>query len=334
MADNEDTNDKTAAPAAMAIPSAPGSKQPGATKPKPEAPRTFAGDAKPAEAKPIETLVAKAAKAVIAAPPKSAAPVPPVVEAAKPTSGSASLARPEAKAKPRFQVPTKTPAKPEIKTAPLAKAKPKAVEPVVPAKIVTTKPVIKVAEDVKAPQVAVTAPEVATPNAAPETARETKPVFAGLFSNFMLEEKNMDMSTNFAGFQTAMTEAQAKAKAAFEKSTGVLGEVTEFAKGNVEAVVASGKILAEGVQGIGSELVAEGRTAFETMTGDIKELAAAKSPTDFFKIQSDMVRKNFDSAVAYSSKNSEAMLKLFSDSFAPISGRMSLAMDKARSVSV
>jgi phasin family protein len=150
----------------------------------------------------------------------------------------------------------------------------------------------------------------------------------------MLEETTMDMSTNFAGMQDAVTQAQAKAKAAFEKSKTVLGEVTEFTKGNVEAVVASSKILAEGVQGIGSELAAESRTAFEAMTGDIKELAAAKSPTDFFKLQGDMVRKNFDTAVAYSSKNSEAMLKLFSDSFAPISGRMSLAMEKARSVSI
>ncbi|WJM27237.1 phasin family protein [Novosphingobium resinovorum] len=141
----------------------------------------------------------------------------------------------------------------------------------------------------------------------------------------------MDMSANFTGFQDAITEAQAKAKAAFEKSTSVLGEVSDFAKGNVEAAVESGKIYAEGVQAMGSELVSESRAAFEKMSGDIKELAAAKSPTDFFKLQSDLVRKNFDTAVAYSSKNSEAMLKLMSDTFAPISGRVSIAVEKARS---
>lgn len=173
---------------------------------------------------------------------------------------------------------------------------------------------------------------------APADKTEQKPpaayAFAGLFTPFMTEDKMMDMNPNFSGFQEAMNEAQAKAKAAFEKSTSMLGEVSDFTKGNVEAVMESGKIFAEGIQGIGSELVTEGRSAFETMTGDIKELAAAKSPTDFFKIQGEMMRKNFDSAVAYGSKNSEAMLKLMSDAIAPISGRVSVAMEKARSASV
>jgi hypothetical protein len=147
---------------------------------------------------------------------------------------------------------------------------------------------------------------------------------------FSIKDMTMDMSTNFTGLQTAMTEAQAKAKAAFEKSQTAMGEVSEFTKGNVEAIVESSKIFAEGCQEIGSTLAAESRTAFEAMTGDIKELAAAKSPTDFLKIQSDMLRKSFDSAVAYSSKNSETFLKLMSDAAAPLSGRVSLAVEKAR----
>jgi phasin family protein len=140
------------------------------------------------------------------------------------------------------------------------------------------------------------------------------------------------MSANFSSFQDAMAEAQTKAKEAFEKGTTMMGEASDFTKGNVEAMMESGKILAEGMQSFGSEMVSEGRTAFEAMSGDIKELAAAKSPTDFFKLQSEMVRKNFDSAVATSSKNSEAMLKLMSDAMAPLSGRVSMAMEKARSV--
>ncbi|WP_235522892.1 phasin family protein [Novosphingobium sp. Leaf2] len=175
---------------------------------------------------------------------------------------------------------------------------------------------------------------MAEPKAAAKTAPSDKPVFAGLFNHFMLEEKTMDMNPNFTGMQDAVSQAQAKAKAVFEKGTSAMGEMNEFTKGNVEAMVESGKIFANGVQGLGSELVAETRTVFETMTNDIKELAAAKSPTDFFKLQSDVARKHFDVAVAHGSKNTEAMLKLFSDTFAPLSGRMSLAVEKARSVAV
>lgn len=148
-----------------------------------------------------------------------------------------------------------------------------------------------------------------------------------------IKDMTMNMSANFNGFQGAMSEAQAKAQAAFEKSSSMLSEAGDFAKGNVEAIVESSKIFAEGVQTMGSSMVSEGRTAFEAMTGDIKELAAVKSPTDFFKLQSEMVRKNFDNAVAQSSKNTETLLKLMSDAFAPVSGRVSLAVEKARQVS-
>ena len=171
----------------------------------------------------------------------------------------------------------------------------------------------------------------ATVPASPEPSADAQPNALNTFLPvFSIKDMTMDMNTNFSGFQTAMTEAQAKAKAAFEKSSSAMGEVSEFTKGNVEAMVESGKIFAEGCQEIGSAMVAESRTAFETMTGDIKELAAAKSPTDFLKIQSDMLRKNFDTAVAYGSKNSETFLKLMSDAAAPLSGRVSLAVEKVR----
>lgn len=218
-----------------------------------------------------------------------------------------------------------------VGAAAAAKARPSKAERIVPVKAATPKPAVKVAGASDRLKTPVTRPAAATPRAA-----KTAPIstFAELFTHFMLEDKTMDMSGNFSGFQSAITEAQAKAKDVFEKSTKMFGEVGDFTKGNVEAVMESGKILAEGVQSLGSEIVAEGRTAFEAMSGDIKELAAAKSPTDFFKIQSDMMRKNFDSAVAYGSKNSEAMLKLVSDVMAPISGRVSLAVEKARSASL
>ncbi|MCJ2178453.1 phasin family protein [Novosphingobium album (ex Hu et al. 2023)] len=267
-----------------------------------------------------------------------AVPVKPAakkVPARKAKAASAKVEGKPAQPKPAA-APKAAPAKVVAKPKPAPKPKPVAKTPVAAkpvSKVVPVKaaaePAAKVVEEKPAPAAA--SPKAATPKAA-KTASD--PAFAGLFTNFMLEEKIMDMSPNFAGFQEAVTEAQAKAKEAFEKSTKALGEVSDFTKGNVEAVVESGKILAEGMQSIGSELVSEGRSAFETMTGDIKELAAAKSPTDFFKIQSEMMRKNFDSAVAYGSKNSETMLKLASDVFAPISGRVSMAMEKARSAAL
>lgn len=289
--------------------------------------------------------------------PQVAAPVaksPAVATAAKVAPKPVVKAKAAVKPAPKVKVPAKVAVKPAAKAVPLKAPAPKA-----PAAKPAVAKAPKIAATPKAGKTkiiakpAVAAPLAATPKVAaaakpapakiaPAKAGAPKPApakpgvssFAGLISNFMLEDTTMDMSANYSAFQDAVTEAQAKAKAAFEKGTGALGELGDFTKGNLEAVVESGKILAEGLQGLGSELVSEGRTSFSTLTGDIKELAAVKSPTDFFKIQGDIARKNFDSAVAYSSKNSEAMLKLMSDVMAPLSGRVSIAMEKVRHAAV
>jgi len=347
MADNEDPKNKVApVPAAKSV-EAKGDvvtikpKAPAAEKPDEPKPVVAAFVAKvPEPVAPVKPEAPKPVEVKSAAEPKPVAEIKPAPAKEEPVKAAKPVAAPKPVAA-KVPVAKAAAPKPKIKPAPV---KPKPVAEVVPvkavpvkttpAKVVSAPPVTKVAEEIKEAVAAVPVPKAAKPDAAPKTAPKKvpgKPVFAGLFSNFMLEETTMDMSANFTGFQDAVTEAQAKAKAAFEKGTSVLGEVSDFAKGNVEAAVESGKIYAEGVQSLGSEFVTESRAAFEKMSGDIKELAAAKSPTDFFKLQSDLVRKNFDTAVAYSSKNSEAMLKLMSDTFAPISGRVSIAVEKARS---
>lgn len=131
-------------------------------------------------------------------------------------------------------------------------------------------------------------------------------------------------------FQAAIKDATEKAKAAFEKSQASFGDVTAFAKGNVEAIVESSKILATGLQEIGKGYVTESKSAVETLTTEIKDLTTVKSPTEFFEKQSALLRKHFDAAVAASSKNSEAFLKLAGDAFQPISNRVSLAVEKIK----
>lgn len=125
-----------------------------------------------------------------------------------------------------------------------------------------------------------------------------------------------------------VSEIKDKAKAAYEKGSSIVGEAGEFTKGNVEAVVESGKILASGVQALGREYVEESKSAFETATADMKKIAAIKSPTEFFQLQAEIARRNFDSAIAFGSKSSEKFVKLSNEAFAPISTRVSLAVEK------
>lgn len=141
---------------------------------------------------------------------------------------------------------------------------------------------------------------------------------------------NTKSATYTPDLKTLVAVAQTKAKLALGKGSAVFGEASGFAKGNVEAVVASGKILANGLQDIGKTYVAESKAAVETVTADVKALAAVKSPTDFVQLQSTILRRNVDRAIALGSQNSEAMLKLVGEAFAPLSARASLAVQKIK----
>ena len=130
--------------------------------------------------------------------------------------------------------------------------------------------------------------------------------------------------------QTLFAEFNDRAKAAMEKSAKAFEEMNDFAKGNVEAVVESSKIAAKGFETIGQDAAEYGRKHFEGATAAMKSFASVKSPTDLFKLQSDYMRSAFDSLVAETSKNAEAMLKLAGDVAQPLSSRAAVAAEKIK----
>jgi hypothetical protein len=169
-------------------------------------------------------------------------------------------------------------------------------------------------------------PQAALESAAPTT----QPKRLSLFSA-KPKEKIMETTSTYAdNFKQKITETQGKAKEALGKGRAALGEVREFSRGNLDAVVASGKILVAGLREIRETSAAGRRSALETLKADFSDLRAVKSPTDFFKLQGEIARKNLDSVVATGSKNSEAVLKLTREAIAPISGRLSLAVEKVK----
>jgi phasin family protein len=196
-----------------------------------------------------------------------------------------------------------------------------------------TKPARKpAAKNTASAKAAKRAARVAKAAAAPAAVKATEPKL----SVSELKEKIMATAKNTADFTQPMADAvsefQSKAKAAYEKSAEVATEVTELTKGNVEAFVESGKIFAAGAQSLGKTYAEEAKSAYETMTADMKELAAVKSPTELFQLQGKIARRNFDALVATGSKNTEAFLKLANDAFAPLTGRVEVATEKLAKV--
>lgn len=140
-------------------------------------------------------------------------------------------------------------------------------------------------------------------------------------------------ATDFtAKVKETAAEMQTRAKAAYDKSTAMTADVTAFQKGNFDALVESGKVLAAGMQDLGRTAVEDARLAAETVTADVKALVAVKSPTELFQLQGEIARRNLDTIVARTSKNAEVMMKLASDMFAPLSTRASIAMERLTKV--
>lgn len=141
--------------------------------------------------------------------------------------------------------------------------------------------------------------------------------------------------------QTFAKDAQAKAtemfnefntrtKAAVERSTKLVEELNEFNKGNIEALVESGRVAAKAAETIGQQAAETARKNFEEAQVALKKFASVKTPTEFFQLQGDYARGAFDALIADASKNSETFLKLAGDVFQPISNRFAVAAEKIK----
>ena len=289
--------------------------------------------AEKAYATALETLPAKAE------PGKAAAPVakPPVAET-KPVAAKAEPAKSSVAKSIPDQPAAKTPAatKSAAPEAPVSKApanKP-AVTPkaaVKPTKaLAKAKPKRAAKPKAKAALPKIVPPKTTSPKT-PLSKIEMKPAVKDITSlkpATKLKEIIMAKTDFTKSVTEAVADLQTRAKGAYEKTTEVAGEVTEFTKGNVEAMVESGKIFTEGFKALSKTYAEEAKSALETATADLKEMAAIKSPTELFQLQGKLMRRNFEAMMAFSSKNSDAVVKLANEGIAPISSRMSLAAEK------
>ncbi len=201
----------------------------------------------------------------------------------------------------------------------------KAVDQVVETSAATVRKASDEAKTVVAKTAAVAAKAAAPVKAAVETAAKTVQTRANKDHSIMTSIEETMTKT-----QAMFGDVNERAKAQFEKNAKAVEELNAFAKGNVEALVESGKIAAKGFETIGQDSAEFTRKSFEKATATMKELSAVKSPADFFKLQSDFVRETFDSIIAVTSKNTEAMMKLAGDAAQPVSSRYAVAVEKAK----
>ena len=187
------------------------------------------------------------------------------------------------------------------------------------AKVAATKDVA-----LKAASSTVAKTKVETPVASPAhkaVSVETTPIAQGVSKMTDTVKATTEKATEF------FADVRVKASEAAEKGKKFAAEAVEFNQANVDAVVEAGKIVAKGAQEMGKANMEFAKKNFEDVQAAVKELTAVKSPTDFVKLQGEMARKGFDTAVAQGSKNTEAMVKLVSEMFQPISNRIAVTTE-------
>ena len=249
-------------------------------------------------------------------------------------------------AEPKAAVPT-------VETAPAAapQAEAPAARKVETPKAETPAPVAQPAEAPKAkavqakpaqrkPALTAAAPARKAKRAAPAAQRKTKkivkPARAGVKQPIQgVKKMATKTQTPFIGteqFTAAFGDVNARAKTAFEKGAKLAEEIADLTRGNVEALVASSKVAAKGVETLSQDAAEYGRKSFEDASAALKSFAEVKSATDFFKLQGDFARSAFDAAVAESARVSEAFIKIAGDAAEPITSRYTVAAERVKTL--
>ena len=153
-----------------------------------------------------------------------------------------------------------------------------------------------------------------------------------------LAEKEDEMNETVTSFaekaqeqtKTAFANVGEQTRGAVEKGRKVAEDIAEFGKGNVEALVESARIAAQGFETLGHDAAAFARARYDSTASVFQTLASVKSPTELVQIQAEFVRSSFDAVVKEASRSTEATLKLAGDVAKPLQNRLAVAADKFR----
>jgi hypothetical protein len=192
-------------------------------------------------------------------------------------------------------------------------------------------PMVK-ASKIEAPVTKITPEPITLPKAKPTPPAAAPAIEGNMMMNDVIETGKKFAEDAKVKLETAFAGLNEKAKVGVEKSTKALEEISDLAKGNVEALVESGKIAAKGIETFGQEAVDYSRKNFEKATASMKSFSTIKTPTEFFQLQSQLFSSSFDEFTKEAAKSSEAFMKLAGDVAGPITARVTVVTDKVKSL--
>lgn len=116
-------------------------------------------------------------------------------------------------------------------------------------------------------------------------------------------------------------------KKGMEKAMKSTEEMVAFGQGNIEAFVKSSQIWTAGLQDLSKQFAATAQANLDETMNAFKAFSGVKSLKDAIDLQTNFARAAFEKSVAESGKLTDASFRLTEQALAPISQRMTVAMD-------
>lgn len=130
------------------------------------------------------------------------------------------------------------------------------------------------------------------------------------------------------GPQNIQQNTQMELKNRMEKSFKVAEDMMAFSQGNIEACMKASQIWFAGVQDISKQVAAHAQAQMQETMSALKAFGGVKSVREVVDLQASLSRSTIEKTMAETSRLADASIKLTEQSVAPLTARMTLAMDK------
>lgn len=130
-----------------------------------------------------------------------------------------------------------------------------------------------------------------------------------------------------ADAQKSMTEQMEKMTKGFE-------DVTAFGQENLDAIVKSSEIAAKAAEGIGTEVSAYSKKAFEESVAAAQDLASAKNMSELMEKQTAFAQSALEGFMSQATKMNDIFMAAAKDVSAPLNKRVSAASESMKSFGV
>jgi len=107
-------------------------------------------------------------------------------------------------------------------------------------------------------------------------------------------------------------------------------ELVAFGQANMEAFVKSGQIWSAGVQELTKQMASTAKATFEESMSTFKAMSSVKSVKEAFDLQSSFAKAALEKAMAESNKLTDASIKLTEETLAPITARVTVAVESLK----